>query len=173
MAENDFIELMELFAEKHPSIQDNKQNRWRRFTKSGENIFTETTKATGAIDVKNFCLILCPELFQTTTAEKEGKYEDYISVNFEVAKATSVDDSAQIAIIQEQAKEIAESIWRELLYYRKKVIAPFNTRIKIESVSKNRTSGGVHNLCGYRYEITFKMPIDGITNTFNPFSTLL
>lgn len=172
MTEDSYIELMEFFAEKHPAIQDKVSPRFRRFSQAGETIFTETVRGSESLDINNFCLIISPELFTTTTANVGEQYNDYLTTNFEVARSVvGADDVVGIKQAQKEAKVIAESIWRELLFYQRHTISPFtNARVNIESVQKHRTSGGENNLCGYRYEITFKTPINGLTSLFTPFS---
>lgn len=171
MTEQDFIELLALFSSKHPKILDDPSQRYRRFSQAGESIFTETTLLKNSLDVESFCVITSPELYTTSTEDIGQSYIDHISVNFEVAKSIDIGDDVAQKIAQEEAKEICEDIWRELLFYKRNRTPPLQSpRTSLSSVRKQRTSGGEHNLCGYRFEFTIKTPITGIPNNYTPFS---
>jgi hypothetical protein len=168
MTEEDFITLMQKFAEKHPLILHGTNGK-NRFTTQGEAIFSKLTQD---LDANNFCVILSPETFSVGTEEPSpGQFFDYIKVSVEVAKKTAQKDETKIRITQNAALPIIEDFWRDMLHYRQKRVAPFNQgTITIANVRKNRTSGGVENLCGYRLELTFKTPIIGISSQYQPFS---
>lgn len=167
MTEEDFITLMQTFAEKHPLILHGTGGK-NRFTTHGEAIFSKLTQD---LDANNFCVILSTETFSVGTEEPSpGQFFDYIKVSVEVAKKTAKDET-KIRITQNEARPIIESFWREILQYKNKRIAPFSQgTISCTNVRKNRTSGGVENLCGYRLELTFKTPIIGISSQYQPFS---
>lgn len=168
MTEEDFITLMQKFATKHPQILHGTNGK-NRFTTQGEAIFSKLTQD---LDALNFCVILSPETFSVGTEEPTpGQFFDYIKVSVEVAKKTAQRDETQIRITQNAALPIIESFWREILQYKNKRLAPFGQgTISCTNVRKNRTSGGVENLCGYRLELTFKTPIIGISSQYIPFS---
>ena len=168
MTEEQFILLMQKFATKHPLILHGVNGK-NRFTTQGEAVFSKLTQD---LDALNFCVILSPETFSVGSEEPTpGQFFDYIKVSVEVAKKTVQRDENQIRITQNAALPIIESFWRDMLHYKQKRIAPFNQgTITITNVRKNRTSGGVENLCGYRLELTFKTPIIGISSEYIPFS---
>lgn len=168
MTEEQFILLMQKFATKHPLILHGVSGK-NRFTTQGEAIFSKLTQD---LDALNFCVILSPETFSVGTEEPTpGQFFDYIKVSVEVAKKTAPKDETKIRITQNEALPIVESFWREILHHKHQHIAPFGQgTISCTNVRKNRTAGGVENLCGYRLELTFKTPIIGISSQYQPFS---
>ncbi|MEA5459103.1 hypothetical protein VB796_08650 [Arcicella sp. LKC2W] len=168
MTEDKFIDLMETFAINHPDIQ-HQANGKNRFTIKGEEIFSKITQD---LDAKNFCVILSPETFSVSTEEPTaGQFFDFTKVSVEVARKSAKDENS-VRTTQNLAKPIIEKFWREILFLKNKRLAPFEQgTITITNVRKNRTSGGVENLCGYRLELTFKAPIIGISSQYQSFTT--
>jgi hypothetical protein len=168
MTEAQFNDLIELFAEKHPQIQ-HKLNNKKRFSSLGETVFASTASG---LDTREFCVILCPEQYDTTTKDKSTmQFFDFLNVNLEVAKINKDKHNETIKqSIQNEAKNIIEAFWREILYYCYERIAPFSGQYKIQNITKNPTSGGAENLTGYRIQFTIEFQILGIDSDYQPFS---
>lgn len=168
VTENDIIDLLERFAISHPKITHDPLSKTERFTAQGEDVFL---KATNTLDITKYCLITSPDLYNTSTEDLGKKdYHDVLLFNFEVAKAIPKGEKIRRQT-QDEARDIAHDIWRELLFYMQHRIPPFERATSIMNLQKNPTQGGAENVTGYRFEITLKQRIIGISGEYQPFST--
>lgn len=167
VTENDIISLLEWFGISHAKITHDPKSKIERFTAQGEDIFQ---KATDSLDITKYCLITSTDLYNTSTEDLGTKdYHDVLLFNFEVAKAIPKGEKFRRET-QDEAREIAHDIWRELLFYIQHRIPPFERPTSIMNLQKNPTQGGAENITGYRFEITIKQRIDGISYEYKPFS---
>ncbi|MFY7861353.1 MAG: hypothetical protein ACOVP5_03935 [Chitinophagales bacterium] len=168
MNEHDIIDLLQKLAETHPSIQHNPKSRMARFTAQGEDIFAKVIES---LDIEKFCVITCPDAYSTNTEDMhESDYFDHLTFNFEIGKSIEKNDEELKKKTQKEARIIAESFWREILYRIENRIDFFEYSARMVSVQKNVTQGGASNIVGYRYEITLQFQILGVDGEYQPFS---
>lgn len=161
MTTQDFINFIKLCAIKHPEIlHDDETNN--RFSTRGEKIFSETAGA-GTLEVKEFCVIICPKEFDCPFWDnKSVSYKDY-SFNFEICKYCSNDDDAAQLLANQEAERIGQDFCNEIKLYMMGNIAPFDRGTSIPTkISGDNTSGGKASLYGHRFEIPIRTPIPGV-----------
>jgi hypothetical protein len=132
VTENDIISLLEWFGISHAKIMHDPKSKIEIHS-SRRRYFQ---KATDSLDITKYCLITSPDLYNTSTEDLGTKdYHDVLLFNFEVAKAIPRGEKIRRET-QDEAREIAHDIWRELLFYMQHRIPPFERPTSIMNLQK-------------------------------------